>query len=159
VPEASRRHPAATPPAADLAIHLTAVGTVLLPGATYKVSVTNNGPDVLGSAAVVVQLDHRVSMANPSPCSVDLTAATLTCTFSELAAGATATRNTVVWFAGIRTPANVDATARRVASSPSDPNSANDSESRNCYWDSYVGVGIPPGQMHCQVRRGISVFE
>lgn len=53
---------------------------------------TDNGPQPLTSATIVVDLDPRVSGAvNPPPtCSVDTGAATLTCFFGSLATGATA---------------------------------------------------------------------
>lgn len=121
--------PSAPGSGTDLTVGLTADGSYLLPGARYEVSVTNNGPQPLTSATIVVDLDPRVSGAvNPPPtCSVDTGAATLTCSFGPLATGATAATTTWVMFVLPPAPTTVTATATRASSTPPDPNPANDS--------------------------------
>src|SRR5690348_16360640 len=70
----------------DVAVGLDALGSLVLAGARYTVSVTNNGPQELVDATVVVQLDPRV-LGNPVPpsCPYDAASDTLTCSFGALA--------------------------------------------------------------------------
>jgi hypothetical protein len=51
-------------PQADLAVHLGTFGSMLIPRIRYDVSVTNNGPDTLDSATIIVQLDHSGAFRN-----------------------------------------------------------------------------------------------
>lgn len=73
--------------------------TLLIPGARYTVSVTNNGPEALDTATVVVQLDRRI-LGNPSslPCPYDSVNDTLTCIFGAVAVGASVTQTALVFY-------------------------------------------------------------
>jgi hypothetical protein len=129
----------------DLAVHLGAFG-LTLPMVFYAVSVTNNGPDPITSATVVVKVDPRASSLG-APCTLDKPSATLTCQFGSLASGATATVRPSVHF-DLRAPTRLDATATLTTSTPPDPNSANNSDSHSCYWDGRAG-DPNSGRMWC----------
>jgi hypothetical protein len=132
-------------PAADVAVDLNAWATYLLPGARYDVTITNHGPKPLASATVVVRLAYPTSSGDPQPCVHDPAANTITCTFGPVPAGGSATMSKTVYYYSIpvQTPATpVDATATRTASSPADPNPANDVDTKRCWYD--FQPGIPP---------------
>lgn len=135
-----------TPPPAgsDISVDLTLTSTkVLLPGAYYEVSITNHGPDPLTSATVVVQFGVDAASGWPQPCPAD-GPRTLTCTFGALPVGETATISSPypMYMSVYGRPFRFDNTATRTASTPSDPNSANDTDTESC---SYLGGGgIPP---------------
>lgn len=129
----------------DLAVGLDARGSLLLSGAYYTVSVTNNGPRALSSATVVVRLDPRSPWApeRPPACPIDTTTDTLTCSFGPLAAGATSSKTTWVLFSLPQGPTEVHATATLAASSPADTNAANNSDSAVCHHEQDQ-IGFPP---------------
>ena len=131
---------------ADLAVAIRGQGSVLLPGARYTVSVTNHGPEALTGATVVVRLDPRVmEPATGQPCPYDAESLTLTCTFGAVAVGATASMYSSVYYLLRGEPTEVLATATRVASTPADPEPANDSATRRCWYSGYQGFPPPPG--------------
>lgn len=130
----------AAPSSADLSVDLTAVTTLLMPVVDYRVSVTNNGPQPLTSATVVVTLDPRSSITT-APCV--FADATLTCSFGPLAPGATATLTNRVYFDVFYTEATLDATATRTASTPTDPHAGNDTDTARCRHESEQ-IGFPP---------------
>jgi hypothetical protein len=127
----------ATPaPQADLAVKLGAVGAVLLAGARYTVSITNNGPDPLTSATVIVRVDRRAYTTAPEPsCPFDPKTTTFTCSFGSLPAGTTASLNPFVYFHVTSQRATLEATATRTASTPTDPNSNNDTDPATCWYE------------------------
>ena len=135
----------AAPSSADLSVDLTAVAGVVMPVVDYHVSVTNNGPQPLGSATVVVALDPRSATLTTTPCV--FANATLTCSFGSLAPGATATLINRVYFDVFYTEATVDATATRTASTPTDPNAGNDTDTARCRHESEQ-IGFPPWPYH-----------
>lgn len=127
---------------ADLSVDLRAQGTLILPGARYDVVITNNGPDALESATVVVTLEHPVLGTAPTACVTDTAARTLTCSFGPLPAGGTATASGYVYYLITGEPRQIVATANRTASTPSDPDPSNDTDTKSC---TYHGPsGIPP---------------
>lgn len=130
----------AAPSSADLSVDLTAVTALLMPVVDYRVSVTNNGPQPLTSATVVVTLDPRSSITT-APCV--FADATLTCSFGPLAPGATATLTNRVYFDVLYTEATLDATATRTASTPTDPHAGNDTDTARCRHESEQ-IGFPP---------------
>jgi hypothetical protein len=133
----------ALPPAgADISVDFTSSSsTVLLPGAKLDLSITNHGPDPLTSATVVVQFGATAGSTWPTPCAFDTAAKTLTCTFSALPVGSTATISATVYFGVNGRPTHFFNTATRTASTPSDPNSANDTDTMRC---SFSGSWFPP---------------
>jgi hypothetical protein len=128
---------------ADLAVELTAVPSYFFAEVRYTVAVTNTGPQPLTSATVTVAVDPRVWPTTTTPCVLNSTNATLTCSFAALAPGATAKASTVVAFNLPSAPTSVNATATRTASTPNDTNSSNDTDTANCRYESDQ-VGFPP---------------
>jgi hypothetical protein len=129
------------PTGADISVDLNMESTVLLNGAHVEVSITNHGPKPLASATVVVQFGANAAPTQPMPCAFDGAAETLTCSFGALPVGSTATIPTTVYFLISGRPIRFSNTATRTASTPSDPNSANDTDSEDC---NYIGGGFPP---------------
>jgi hypothetical protein len=134
---------------ADLAVDLAATGTVLIPGARYDVTVTNNGPAALTSATVVVALDPGTYSGSTSPCVVNGAANTMTCSFGPLPAGGTATLGGWAYFSLPLSQTSVDATATRTASVPADPQPGNDTDTAHCTYTSEPGVFPPPPVVRC----------
>ena len=129
-------------PAADLAVDLDATSfTVLLPGATVDLSITNHGPDPLTSATVVVHFGANAAPARTEQCTFDGDTENLTCTFGALPAGATATISATVYFLISGPPQRFTNTATRTASSPADPDGTDDTDSVDC---SFLGSSFPP---------------
>ncbi len=130
------------PAGADISVgfNLTS-STVLLPGALAEVSITNHGPQPLTSATVAVQFGANALTIPPTPCAFDRAAKTLTCTFGPLPVGSTAMIPTTIYFLLGGAPTRFSNTATRTASTPSDPNSANDTDTEDC---TYFGGGFPP---------------
>jgi Domain of unknown function DUF11 len=132
----------------DLAVEMSGIGVPVLPGATYTVSITNNGPEPLTSATVVVQLDRQVGLIGtnpPSPCPLDTKAATLTCSFGVLPVGSTASLRNTVYYRLRADRGTLVATATRTASAPADPDSGNDTDTVTCgYWTPGIGNPWPP---------------
>lgn len=129
---------------ADLAVDLNAKGGVvgLIPSARYDVTIANLGPDPITSATVVVELEYRPVFGTASPCVLDIAGKTLTCTFGPLTAGASATMGMHIYLGNVSDrPTVIDATATRTASSPSDPNAANDTDTAPCWY-----YPLPPQQ-------------
>ncbi len=131
---------------ADLAVGLNASEVLLLTRTVkYDVSVTNNGPASLGSATVTVQLPVYAFASSGKACSFDSGNDTLSCPFVDLAPGATATVTAWIPYSvphkGV-TP--LPATATLTASTPADPNAANDSDEANCYHIPSDGPLVPP---------------
>jgi hypothetical protein len=129
----------------DLSVGLDAVGSLLLSGAHYTVSVTNKAQQAVSSATVVVQLDPRSPWVvdRPPPCPLDTVTDTLTCSFGPLAAGATSSRTMWVLFGLPQAPTEVHATAMLAASTPPDTNAANNSASVTCHHEQ-DNIGFPP---------------
>jgi hypothetical protein len=132
----------------DIAVGLDAIGSVLLAGARYDVSITNNGPETVTSAIVVVQLDSRSGPGGSvPPCPLDTTTDTLTCAFGPLAVGATATLSNWVYFGlPYQTHLTIYATATRTASTPTDPDPSNDAATVPCWYSEAPGSIWPPTQ-------------
>lgn len=135
---------------ADLAVDLAATGTLLLPGANYQVTVTNNGPSALTSATVVVAL-HPGAYSGPGspPCVFSAAADTLTCSFGPLSAGGSATLTGTVFFSLPSPPTPVDATATRTAGVPPDPVPGNDTDTVHCVYKRDSGIFPPPPTVRC----------
>jgi uncharacterized repeat protein (TIGR01451 family) len=82
-------------PNADLSITYTASPTSVLPGQdlTLTVKAVNNGPSTATNARGTITLGNRVTVVSASGCSGT---GPFTCSFGDLATGATATRTVVV---------------------------------------------------------------
>lgn len=133
--------PAPPPASADISVDLTSTGrTILLPGANFDLSITNNGPDPLTSATVVVQFGVQAGTTPPAPCTFDAVSK-LTCAFGALPVGSTAKVSTTVYFRVSGPPMRFSNTATRTTSTPADPNGANDIDTVGC---SFLGSSFPP---------------
>ncbi|MGW1346533.1 hypothetical protein ACWCOV_36135 [Kribbella sp. NPDC002412] len=123
------------PPApsdADVAVSLNASARGLLVSRiTYTVTVKNNGPSDATDVRVVGAYPAGLVYAGSSGCTRVGTTRTVNCDIPALASGATVTR-TFSADAGLLTLGSLVATAQRTASSPTDPNAANDQASRAC---------------------------
>lgn len=126
---------ASTAPEADIAVTLTARAPLLLAGAiTYTLTATNNGPGALTSGTVTTKLPpHTTSVTGlPTGCTYTAATRTVTCTVPALAPTA-GTQNTFrANLALLTVGIPLNATATRTASSPADPNPANDQAKARC---------------------------
>ncbi|MBP2322239.1 hypothetical protein JOF56_002624 [Kibdelosporangium banguiense] len=116
---------------ADVAVGLTATPKLglLVPRIDMTVKVTNNGPGKLRSAEVKGAMTQGLQANAGSKCTGG---AQPVCTFGELAPGAstTGTYSVPIGLLYIGLPFQFSAT--RTASSPNDPNSANNSAATSC---------------------------
>lgn len=132
-----------SPPAADIAVGLNAqphLG-ILVPYLHYTVTAHNSGPDPVTSATLTASLPAGKTATNLSS-GCTSSPGTVTCTYGAIANGATAT-STFRLPTGLLSLGNVTVTANRTASSPTDPNAANDSDSATCTVVSIVLTTCP----------------
>ncbi|MFI1014777.1 hypothetical protein [Streptomyces sp. NPDC020965] len=122
----------APPPAADLAVDVTAqphLG-ILTPYLTYTLTAHNTGPGAVTSATVTATLPPGAS-ATGLPTGCTTATGTVTCTYGAIANGTSAAKS-------FRLPlhllslGHVTITGTRTASTPADPNPANDTDSATC---------------------------
>jgi uncharacterized repeat protein (TIGR01451 family) len=97
----------------------------------YTVTVTNNGPSAASGIRVVATYASGLSFASGTGCAHVGTTRTVNCDVASLASGASATAKFSV-NGGLLALGSYTTTAVRTASSPADPNSANDSASKTC---------------------------
>jgi uncharacterized repeat protein (TIGR01451 family) len=97
----------------------------------YTVTVTNTGPATATGTRVVATYPAGLSFASGSGCAHVSGTRTVNCDVASLASGASATPKFSV-NGGLLALGSYTATAKRTASSPSDPNPANDSASKTC---------------------------
>ncbi|PZT71704.1 hypothetical protein DNK56_33430 [Streptomyces sp. AC1-42W] len=121
-----------TPAEADLSVRLDAqprVG-ILAPYLSYTLRTHNNGPETATAVTVTATLPAGRTVTDLSP---GCTAApgTVTCTYADLADGADAVATFRVPI-GILDIGTSHVTAVRTASSPNDPNPANDQDDTTC---------------------------
>ncbi|MFL6123762.1 hypothetical protein [Actinophytocola sp.] len=119
------------PRAADLAVSLDASSRGLLTSqVTYTVAVTNHGPGGASSARVSGTYVAGFSWAGGHGC-VRTTGRNVQCDFSAIPVGGTASASFSV-DAGLLALGSFSTSVSRTSSTPSDPNSGNDSASRSC---------------------------
>ncbi|MET0238138.1 MAG: hypothetical protein ABW224_26090 [Kibdelosporangium sp.] len=116
---------------ADLAVALTATPTLglLVPKIDLTVRVTNNGPGTVRSATVQGTLAQGLTSNAGSRCTGG---AQPVCTFGELAPGASTTGTYSVPLGLLHIGLPYGFSAVSTASSPTDPNSANNSAATSC---------------------------
>ncbi|MFE2873735.1 IPT/TIG domain-containing protein [Embleya sp. NPDC059259] len=116
---------------ADVAVALQATGVPSLFDAhiDYTITVTNRGPDALGSATVSAPLPVPMLATSPDCAVADRT---VTCTVGPLAKGAATTRHFTAPVALLSLGLAYEVTATRTASTPDDPNPANNGSSASC---------------------------
>lgn len=97
----------------------------------YTVTVTNLGPSAATGIRVVATYASGLSYASGTGCARVGTTRNVNCDVASLASGASATAKFSV-NGGLLALGSYTTTAVRTASSPQDPNSANDSASKTC---------------------------
>ncbi|WP_372669451.1 DUF11 domain-containing protein [Amycolatopsis kentuckyensis] len=97
----------------------------------YTVTVTNNGPAAASGIRVVATYASGLSYASGTGCARVGSTRNVNCDVASLAPGASATAKFSV-NGGLLALGSYTTTAVRTASSPQDPNSANDSASKTC---------------------------
>ncbi|WP_091304132.1 DUF11 domain-containing protein [Amycolatopsis tolypomycina] len=97
----------------------------------YTLTVTNNGPSAATGIRVVATYPAGLSFASGNGCVRVGTTRTVNCDVASLASGASATPKFSV-NGGLLALGSYTTTAARTASSPADPNPANDSASKTC---------------------------
>ena len=117
---------------ADVGVALAAVGHGGL-GARidYTVTVSNSGPATATGIRVVATYPSNLQFGSATGCARVGTTRTLNCDVASLAPGATATAKFSAT-SGLLTIGSFTATAQRTASSPGDPQAANDTASKTC---------------------------
>ncbi|MET8825260.1 hypothetical protein ABZX40_35785 [Streptomyces sp. NPDC004610] len=120
------------PPPADLAIDVSAqphLG-ILTPYLTYTLTANNTGPGVVISATVTATLPPGASATGlPSGCTT--ATQTVTCTYGAIPNGTSAAKSFRVPL-HLLSLGHITVTATRTASTPADPNPANDTDSATC---------------------------
>ncbi|MFJ8254115.1 hypothetical protein [Streptomyces sp. NPDC094466] len=119
---------------ADIAVGLTAEpAPPATTSITYTQTATNNGPASVASGTVTTTLPHQTASVTglPGNCSYDAGGKTVACSVDNLADGAT-TSNTFTARLNLQSLGALPATATRTSSSPTDPNSTNDTASASC---------------------------
>ncbi|WP_086679196.1 DUF11 domain-containing protein [Amycolatopsis pretoriensis] len=97
----------------------------------YTVTVTNNGPAAASGIRVVATYASGLSYASGTGCARAGSTRNVNCDVASLAPGASATAKFSV-NGGLLALGSYTTTAVRTASSPADPNGANDSASKTC---------------------------
>jgi YVTN family beta-propeller protein len=118
---------------ADLSVALTGTPHGLLPHTvTFAATLTNHGPAAVSTATV--RLSYPTGFVSPSApgCTVNPTARTVTCAVGPLAAGASTTKPITLTIGLLTLGLYLNVTATRTASTPADPNAANDSSTDTC---------------------------
>ncbi|WP_329051422.1 DUF11 domain-containing protein [Amycolatopsis sp. NBC_01488] len=117
---------------ADVKVALAAVGHGGLSARIdYTLTVTNAGPSAASGIRVVATYAPGLSYAGATGCARVGTTRAVNCDFASLASGASATAKFSV-NGGLLALGSYTTTAVRTASSPSDPDTANDSASKTC---------------------------
>lgn len=113
---------------ADIAVTKTDASDPVVQGnnITYKMVVSNNGPDTASSVTLVDTLPTGVSFVSATPGSCSHATGTVTCNLGNLTSGSSTNVTIVVSTSG-STPASVSNTAS-VSSTTSDSNNANNSD-------------------------------
>ncbi|MEU1193959.1 hypothetical protein [Streptomyces sp. NPDC005859] len=131
------------PPSADLGVSLTArphLG-ILVPYLSYTATTSNTGPDAVTSATLTAALPAGKTATNLSP-GCTSSPGSVTCTYGAIANGGNAVSRFRLPMS-VLALGQVNVTATRTASTPSDPNAANDSASATCTVISIILVTCP----------------
>ncbi|MFF4593401.1 hypothetical protein [Amycolatopsis sp. NPDC001319] len=116
---------------ADVAVSLTAAPAgVLSSEITYTITAKNSGPATATGVKLQATLPSGLQYSKSSSCTAS--GRTVTCNVASLASGSSA-KASFTARAGLLTIGTLTTTAQRQASSPTDPNPANDKASRSCH--------------------------
>ncbi len=117
---------------ADVGVGLGATGHGGLgPRFDYTVTVSNAGPSTATGVRVVATYPSGLQFAGANGCARVGSTRTLNCDFASVAPGTSATARFSA-SGGLLSLGSFTATATRTASSPGDPNAANDSAAKTC---------------------------
>lgn len=120
------------PAAADIAVGLTARGSLLGGTVDYTVTARNGGPSAVTFGSIGTPLPAAALSVTSSACSLDSRVDVIVCPTGPLANGATVSLPFRVTYRLLTIGLPLRATATRDFSMPADPNAANDSASANC---------------------------
>lgn len=130
---------------ADLAVDLDAGPKgALITRILYTLNVHNNGPSAAANATVTTRLPIGLVWAGSATCTFAPSSRNITCPVGGLATGGTSAQ-TFEAVVGLLTIGPLRATAVRTASTPADPNPANDSSTAVCYAVTTLFVQCPAG--------------
>ncbi|HWD00867.1 MAG TPA: hypothetical protein VG674_00140 [Amycolatopsis sp.] len=115
---------------ADLGVSLSASTGLLSSQVSYGLTAKNYGPATATDVRLRASLANGLQFAGSPGCTAS--GRTVTCTVPSLASGASATAKFTAR-AGLLAVGTLTTTAHRDASSPTDPNPANDTASRSCH--------------------------
>lgn len=112
---------------ADISVDLAAASRLLSSQVNYTLNIDNNGPGDATGVQVVVDLPTQTTNVTTLPAACTYNSATdeVTCTYSSLTTGSIRAPSFTATM-GLLSIGQLPATATRVASSPTDPNPAND---------------------------------
>jgi uncharacterized repeat protein (TIGR01451 family) len=132
------------PPAnADLGVDLSASAHGLLTShINYDAAVTNNGPATATGVTITTQLPSAATGITSSTCTYSSSTDRVSCPISSIANGATTHATFKAYFGLLTIGLPLHSTATRTASSPTDNNATNDSDTASCY-------AITPLLIHC----------
>jgi hypothetical protein len=120
-------------PKADLGVSLQARAPLLGSSITYTQTVKNHGPDQETSGTITTQLPSQAESleAKSSGCTFEATTHRVSCPVGALAPEASQTSEYTAIY-NLLSLGALEATATRTASTPTDPNPANDSATATC---------------------------
>ncbi|MCR6488242.1 hypothetical protein M8542_35975 [Amycolatopsis sp. OK19-0408] len=125
-------------PKADVKVALTATPRIgLVARVDYVITVSNTGPGTATGVRVTANAGSGRSVTSATGCT--RSGSTLTCAIGNLAPGASATAK-FTSEGGVFAWGAFTATAQRSASTPADPNAANDTASKKC--TAYTGLFV-----------------
>lgn len=120
------------PPAADIAMRLSASSSLLNPTITYSMTATNRGPGSVNSATVTLRVPDSTTSVSATGCTYNSGQKTVSCATGSLALKQAKTFTVRATQGTLTVGLPLPATARRAASSPTDPNPANDVATASC---------------------------
>ncbi len=120
------------PPAADIAMRLSASSSLLNPTITYSMTATNRGPGSVSSATVTLRVPDSTTSVSAAGCTYNSGTKTVSCATGTLALKQAKTFTVRATQGTLTVGLPLSATARRAASTPNDPNASNDVATASC---------------------------
>ncbi|MGW4486824.1 hypothetical protein ACWEOE_23630 [Amycolatopsis sp. NPDC004368] len=114
---------------ADVGVSLAASTGLLSSEITYTLTAKNSGPAAATGVKLQATLANGLQFSKSSSCTAS--GRTVTCNVASVPSGSSA-KATFTARAGLLSLGTITTTAQRQASSPTDPNAANDKASRSC---------------------------
>jgi alpha-tubulin suppressor-like RCC1 family protein len=120
------------PPAADIQVRLSASSSLLNPTITYTVTAINRGPGTVTSGTITLRVPNSTTSVSASGCSYNSGSKTVTCPTGQLGVKQASSHTVRATQSALTVGLPLPATATRTASTPTDPNAANDQASASC---------------------------